>query len=323
MDDRITIASSESILAGGGPCTKQFRLHQLQPKSHDKLGHLVEDILWVGRSYVVYRSEKGVYVQFSDDPEEEATQRRRFTEVCPELCELRYFTPQIRSTWNFPFGSQDRSSLFDHNIAQAIMLVMEGRVDTGKQIAEQALKMAVIRVTNDNTIRYALACLMSWFAWIVLGILVFALLLLFSPSSHLAQLYVVAGVSGATGAMLSVATRLQAFRLQPCNQSNMNYYMSAIRVGTGLIAGLALLLLAPSILSTAMQNLVPKWGNPPEWESAAALGLVAGFAERLIPNMMRWTAGQMEPSFGTPAQAVRNEEMQRESHKSMSPPAGK
>ena len=52
-----------------------------------------------------------------------------------------------------------------------------------------------------------------------------------------------------------------------------------------------------------------------KWQAAAVLGFVAGFAERLVPNMMRWTAGQMEPSFGTPAQAVRNEQMQQDSHK--------
>jgi hypothetical protein len=193
------------------------------------------------------------------------------------------------------------------------MLVMEERAETGKQIAQQALRMAVQRVTNDNTIRYVRACLITWLGCIVLGVIAFAVLV-FWPSPTLG-LFVVAGIFGATGAVLSVATRLQAFRLQPCNQSNMNYWMSGIRVGIGVVAGITLLLLAPTILTDTVTKFVPAWGNPVGWEAAATLGLLAGFAERLVPNIMRWTSVQMDPSDGTPAQAVRREEIRQESHK--------
>jgi hypothetical protein len=123
------------------------------------------------------------------------------------------------------------------------------------------------------------------------------------------RLYVIAGVAGATGAVLSVATRLQEFRLQPCNQSNMNYWMSAMRIGIGVVAGLILFLLAPTAVSEGTRHLFPHWkGEEISWEAATALGLVAGFAERLVPTLMRWTGGQTQSSFGTPAQAVRGEE---------------
>jgi hypothetical protein len=141
-----------------------------------------------------------------------------------------------------------------------MMLVMEERAETGKQIAQQALRMAVQRVTNDNTIRYVRACLITWLGCIVLGVIAFAVLV-FWPSPTLG-LFVVAGIFGATGAVLSVATRLQAFRLQPCNQSNMNYWMSGIRVGIGVVAGITLLLLAPTILTDTVTKFVPAWGNP-------------------------------------------------------------
>jgi hypothetical protein len=94
------------------------------------------------------------------------------------------------------------------------MLVIEGKKTLGKQIAQQALKMAVERVTNDNTIRYVRFCLLTWFVCSVLGVMGLAFL------PEYLKLYVVAGMSGATGAVLSVATRLEVFRLQPCNQSH-------------------------------------------------------------------------------------------------------
>jgi hypothetical protein len=287
-------------------CDTPFLLCQLQAGKKDRLGNQVEDILWVARNYAIYRSKKGVEIQFSDDPKEEGDQRRRFTAICPELCELRYFTPQISSAEN--------GSLFDHNIAQAMMLVMEGRADVGRRIAQEALNMAVERVTNDNTIRYVRVCLISWIGCILFGFGLLALsscLWLFgSNCEDEFKLYVVSGLAGATGAILSVATRLQAFRLRPCNQSNMNYWMSAMRVGVGVIAGLVLFLLAPAALSPATKGLLAHGGNSNDltWHLAAALGFVAGFAERLVPTIMRWTGEQTKSSFGTPSQAVRSEE---------------
>jgi hypothetical protein len=307
MDDRTTPAFAEPIRGDGRHCTEQFSLPELRHGKNDKLGNRVEEILWVGRNYLVYRSQKGVYVQFSDDPEEEAVQRNRFTEICPELCELRYLTSQMSSGWNLGLSSgahRHRSSLYDHNIAQAVMLVMEDKIGQGKQIAQQALKMAVQRVTNDNTIRYVRSCIVYWVVCVAIGFASFQFL-----SADLWP-YVVAGMSGATGAVLSIATRLQAFELKPCYQSNMNYWMSAVRVGTGVIAGAILYLWAPTILSDAMSKFVP-YINDPEfhWETAATLGLLGGFAERFIPNFLLRTIEKMETSAGTPVQAVRSKEM--------------
>jgi hypothetical protein len=299
MDDQ---TSKPFSTAKRPPCEK-FGLSGLEEGSPDKLGHIVEEILWVGKNYAVYWTKQGVYVHFSDDENEADEQRQRFIKVCPEICELRYLTPQIRSAGRFD------SSLFDHNIAQAIMLVLEKDVETGRNIAQQALKMAVDRVTNDNTLRYVRASLCAWFSFVVLGGIV-GLVGYFgylpAPRHH-PLLYIVAGIAGATGAMLSIATRLQSFRLKPCNQSNMNYWMSVIRIGIGIIAGIVFMLLAPIILLDLLKTLF-HWennNNVPTLEMAALLGFVAGFAERLVPNIMRWTSEQFETSFGTPSQAVR------------------
>jgi hypothetical protein len=239
--------------------------------------------------------------------------RERFTEICPELCELRYLTPQIRSQKLWIFGPRegfDGSSLFDHNIAQAIMLVMEGSVETGKKITQKALEMAIVRVANDNTIRYVCFSFISWLLTICFGIIVLCFDFFLSRQSNSLDdltLFAVAGMAGATGAILSIATRLQSFRFKPCHQSNMNYLMSLIRVGVvGTLAGLVLWLVAPMALSDAAAKLIPGWHSG--WQAPATLGLIAGFAERLIPTIMQWSGAQVERSFGTPSQAVRAEE---------------
>ncbi len=123
-----------------GQCSEPFPLSQIVPGRTDKLGNKVEEILWIGSQYAIYRSDKGVHVHFSDCPEKEKEQRAAFTGICPELCELRYL---IGNMHDGSFGrlssllrrlgvtSGDRPmrsrKLYEHNIAQALMLAMEGK----------------------------------------------------------------------------------------------------------------------------------------------------------------------------------------------------
>jgi hypothetical protein len=267
------------------PCTNPFRLRELKEGEKDKLGHEVEEILWLARNYAIYRSRLGVYIQFSDLPQEEDFQRKKFTEVSPELCELRYLTHEMRSTFALGFGrraSQQPSTLYEHNMAQALMLVIEGQDEDGKGIARKALQMAVERVTNDNTVRYLRSCLIFWIILIAVGAT-----LLFLTNPHGLREYSVAAIFGATGAVLSVATRLQAFQLKPCHQSNMNNWISITRVGIGFIAGPVLVLLSQTIFSAQLKAVIATIGDTEvRWQAIAVLGLVGGFTERLVPNML-------------------------------------
>jgi hypothetical protein len=189
------------------------------------------------------------------------------------------------------------ASLYHHNMAQAVMLVMENEVDDGKKLALHALNMAVERVTNDYTVRYLRTCLIWWGLFLLAGgLLIFSL-----DHEHPLWLFVVAAISGASGAVFSVTARLQAFQLKPCHQSNMNKWMSRARILIGIMAGIILLLLAATIFEKQMPLDIAKW------EAVAVLGFIAGFAERLIPNLLSRVAGQIESKAGTPVQAVREE----------------
>ncbi len=299
MDDRTEIPGARS-------CPRPLMLCELAVDKPDRLHNTVKEIFWVGINYAIYCSDKGVDVQFSDDPEEEKQQRRKFTEICSDLCELRYLTSQMRSGIHIPYWPGHRTpgdTLFEHNMAQAVMLIMEDNIEQGKQIAQKALNMAVRRVTMNNTIRYVRMSLIFGLISIAAG----AVALLFRSSlGPLGSSYVVTGMFGATGAVLSIATRLEDFQLQPCDESKMNYWMSATRVGMGVISAIALLLLANTVLDDTFRRLYPDlhWTS---WQPAAMLGLIGGFAERLIPNLLNQTAGKMSPAAGTPVQAVRND----------------
>jgi hypothetical protein len=101
MDDRTATGFAKLAADESDHCTAPFRISELLESKKDKLGRDVKEILWLGPNYAVYRTEKSVHVQFSDCKLVEADQRRLFTKISPELCELRYLTDQL-----------DRSSVF-------------------------------------------------------------------------------------------------------------------------------------------------------------------------------------------------------------------
>jgi hypothetical protein len=296
-----------------------FPLSKLRKDATDKLGNTVREVLFVEASYAIYCSDKGIFVHFSDSPEERGEQRKRYTEIVPELCELRYLTAEMKG-WNwFPswrWWPRHRHTLYHHNMAQALMLVMENKIPLAKEIAKSTLTMAVQRVTSDNTIRYVRAAFISAFVFILIGVAAF-LLLSFAAASETAKWrpYLVGGMFGAVGAAFSIATRAQAFKLKPCDESRMNRWMATIRVVIGVTSAMVILLFADTLLNDIIGKLMgsaEKFSThrPPNdlvfWQIVALLSFVGGFAERLIPNILGRTADQIESSVGTPVQDVRN-----------------
>jgi len=312
-------ARADGRTAEGKPCTRSSGVRGLEKNKQDKLGNTVREILWRQKNYAIYSSDKGVYVHFSDCEQEEKDQRKRFTDICPELCELRYLTAQMRG-WNWWrwFSSHRRDTLYDHNMAQALMLMMEGEIARAKDIAQQTLAMAVRRVTADNTIRYVRTCLVWAGILIAMGLATFwALSRIGHPEATAWRPYLVGGMFGVAGAVFSIVTRLEAFKLKPCDESRMNYWMSAVRVLMGFMSAIALLLFADTLLDDMLGKLIgpgkhitdpigADTQNVVLWEAVAMLGFVAGFAERLIPNIVRQTADKLESAVGTPVQAVRS-----------------
>ena len=296
----------------GRTCHGTFSLAEIRLTKEDKLGNIVQEILWCGSEYIIYRTCKGVFVHFSDRPKTERIQRQAFNQICPELCELRYLTHEMRRKWRLrnlwrrllgrpvETASDAGVSLFEHNMAQAIMLLMEQDVEPAKGIAQEALKMAVRRCTSDNTIRYVTASVVT----ALLAAILLALPLVLAPAAETLSSYFVAALFGVAGAAFSVITRVRSFQVKPCQQSSMNYMMAVTRIAVGLIAGLMLYL----VLVQPLGHAVFKESFFEDWKAVAVIGFVGGFAERLVPVVFQRTAAALEDSSGTPVQAARKRE---------------
>jgi hypothetical protein len=289
-----------------------FPLDKVQPGAYDKLGNKIIEVVWLSPDYAVYRTRQGVFIHFSDNREKEKEQRIAFTTICPELCELRYLTNEMAANHRIPgrffrvllFGRQPeglRHSMFDHNIAQSLMLLMEGKLDDAKAIATAALDMAVTRSTNDNTIRYLTAAMSSTIIFSILLLGCHRAFPFIIPGAGNPGLFFVAAAYGVLGASFSIFTRVQSFQMKPSEQSKMNYWMAPLRIMIGLIGGLAFYLLAQSSLGQSFisEKLVEGW------QGAALIGFLGGFAERLVQTVFQGTAAGIEGKAGTPVQVMR------------------
>jgi len=223
-------------------CHEDYSLNGLQRGRRDKLGNKILEILWLSPDYAIYLTHLGVFIHFSDDKVVEKRQRADFTAICPELCELRYLTSETRpetTSWrrsrkrvNDDEEAEASQSLFDHNIAQSLMLLMEGKTEDARAIATAALDMAVARVTNDNKIRYLREALFTALV-LVVAVGITHRLLQFEPIQGIAKesgLFLVACFYGIVGATLSIISRVQSFDMKPSQQSNMNKWMARMRV---------------------------------------------------------------------------------------------
>ncbi len=302
------------------PAPSGLKLRDLKEGKPDAIGAMVREVQFRGRDYAIYRSDRGVYVHFSDDPEIDRAQRAAYVKLSVQICELRYLTSQMRPSrvrhLIDRFTGED--TLYDHNMGQALMLLMESvsqraanqtaAADKTEQeagdIAQRALDMAIKRNTTDNTIRYVRTCVLFGVAWLFIALAVYWLY----ANSGERQYYVLASAAGIIGAVFSVIVRAQAFNLKPCDNSSMNNLMSFIRVGMGGMAGPVLLLLLMTFSANALGGTTDvtkeAMGTPGFIRMVAIIGLLGGFAERLVPNLVQAAADKMDSNAGTPGQAV-------------------
>ena len=121
--------------------------------------------------------------------------------------------------------------------------------------------------------------------------------------------YLLASVMGALGAVFSVISRAGSLELKPCDDTRMNKLVSALRVGVGGLAGPLLLLLVTTVFAANVRPLgLDLTSGTSELAKllplVALVGLVGGFAERMVPDLVASAAKKVGTVAGTPVQAT-------------------
>lgn len=294
---------------------------ELQIGKIDRMQNTVLEIYWASSTFKVYRTARGVFAHFADCGRLERAQRAAFDALYAPMSSLRFLTSRM-----FRFRA-NASSFYDHETAQAVVQALHGRIEPAVATLNQLHDLALDRVANENRVRYLMACVATGLASGAAGVLTLWLLSTDFTATQLGagagafRPYVLAAIMGGLGAVFSIAMSVRSLEMMPCQHSFMNYVIGALRVLTGFISGgMLVLLLTSNLLGDLGEQLADGEGAAKplagsiDWAKVAMLGLLAGFAERMVPDLMGGASSRVsayrDKAPGVPAQAAKDADTQ-------------
>lgn len=265
------------------------RLAELQVGATDERNRLILRILAEAADrYIVYRAinasalsndwqerreqlaNSRVCVHLSDHPETRALQVDNLSQVSDLRTKVAGL---INGRWRDPY--------FERAFAEALGMAAEFDVTNARaRLTELLAELRQESGRIGQAWQMAFSCV-AWAAFV-------SVLFLFSEHIHPFEQpgtnVWLAAKAGATGALFSIATMFNKRALAPDNKKIRIALEATIRVGSGVIAGGALLLALSSGFFTK-----PVGGDSgvqiANWMYVAVIGFLAGFVERLVPDL--------------------------------------
>src|ERR1043165_8073464 len=115
-----------------------MKIEDLKVGGKDVVGnHIYRIYATAPKHYAIYQSDYGVVVHFSDEPAEEATQRKRMSGISG----IRGKINTLISGWRDSQRYKNKTSLYDARVATALALCLEddqaGALKTLQEITEE------------------------------------------------------------------------------------------------------------------------------------------------------------------------------------------
>jgi hypothetical protein len=226
----------------------------------------------VGR-YAVYRARDRVMVHFADDPAVADEQRMRLHELAGARARLAMLTA----------GLDKSATYYDGEIAHALQLTLDGEGEKANEIMIQITVRAEAERARRGRIQYLLCGLATAAAFLVLLGVGYAGVTFAEPANNL-WLAAIGGTIGAVFSMsIAIRSRAVAFDLD----RNANIADGALRILVGVVsAGVLVLLMATDIVPKLQVGGGALTGEAATWQTILLVGFIAGFLERLLPDIL-------------------------------------
>lgn len=256
-----------------------FPLSQVMPGKRDKRDRKILDVLWAVSQFRIYKTKFGISPHFSDDPQEAEKQQQRYLALGAKLSSVNHVLMTM------PFG---RHPYFNREIARAIAQALKGLDEDGRKTLDAVERHAEKLRVAFGRISYLAVCL---FVVALMG----AVLAYYGVAS--APPIWLAAACGGMGALLSVAISVPTLAIDVETSFLMHYVNGVLRILIGII-GATICYIA--IRAGAFGDLIPgiEVINDPAADpslhryAVAFVSVLAGFSERLIPDMLSRTANE-------------------------------
>lgn len=273
-----------------------FPLARLVIGRPDKRGHEVRDILWAVSEFKIYLTGKGVAVHFADDPKVCRTQTRQFLDLGPELANLHALMDILghnRRPLSLPWRTEqppdpDANRVYHREMARGIAQALTGNPKQGKATLEALAKRVEKKLRDRARVVYFAICLA---VTVVIGGLA-SLLAWASEQQHVEEIALVA-LCGSIGALLSTAAGLKRLRPGAAAGLLMSWVYGLQRMLVGVLGAVVFYF---ALRSGIVTEIVPSGAETPdvnepfELHKLAFLSVLAGFSERMVPDLLNRNA---------------------------------
>jgi hypothetical protein len=269
-------AETPQSAAGG-----EVHVGDIRKNQPDSRGEKVEFVFFRRRNcFAIYRSSGRIMVQYADDETEAKKQVANIAELLPLRDRLQYLVSDIESP-----------DAYRWQIAESLRLGLDGQKDAAKSTMQAAIDHIIAKRVSDGRTAYLLyAGLLVIGAIAMLGAVAAAIGLVgkTTPEEFKAGLgyLMLATGSGAMGAMLSTAIALRARTVATDDSWKSNTVDSAMRIMIGVISAAVLYLLLDSQLLAKFSLSTEGMTPAVLWKAALLIGFLAGFLERLVPDLL-------------------------------------
>jgi len=268
--------------------SKKRSIADIRVDVDDGRGVLIDHVYFKRSQYAIYRVGPDILVAHSDD---QATADKQIAAIAG-LLPLRDHL--INLTKDLPLAST--KECYATQIADALRLALEQQMDCAKAIINEAVRDALEIQARIGRMVY-----LKWAAGIAL---VFAGLLIplggFIPDASGVHFLLLAAGAGAVGALLSISIGIRGRSVAIDGNWQANAADAAVRVLIGVISAAILFLVLTSGALTDLQVGTVKFaGASVAWQTVVLVGFVAGFFERLVPDLLEKSAAPRADS--TPA----------------------
>lgn len=281
-----------------------FKLDDLEKGSTDPRGRIVRDIFWSVDEFKIYKTDQGISPFFSDNPDLAARQKIAYLGLGPDLAAFNHlihtlkprtipFTDQPLST-----GGVGSSSLvhYERELARCIAQALLGQAETARSSLIDLHERLAARISNRGRVVHLMINFVL-VAIAVTGAIFFAR----SGYQSVFKFSVIetglAVMMGAVGALFSTTVRLQSMQVDPTISPYMHWVYGGQRV---VVGALGALIIYYGFKSGVVAGLFQPVSGPvdrtqafdPYWLSFVCV--LAGFSERLVPNLLDAKAASIE-----------------------------